>query len=119
VYFARSTTFVPTSLSCSFRCLETSSTSQASGGDAELKLTTFVLVVVGVVGGESQSFKATLNDPKYRSVNRNATAGSPNDIYKHNPWRAPGNAPVGDACGFAGGTPWIAEGPEAGDYSVS
>ena len=31
--------------------------------------------------------KATLNDPKYRSVNRNATAFSPQDIYQHNPWR--------------------------------
>ena len=35
--------------------------------------------------------EATLNDPKYRSVNRNATAGSPQDIYRHNPWRAPGS----------------------------
>jgi hypothetical protein len=46
--------------------------------------------------------KATLNDPKYRTVNRNATAGSPEDIYKHNPWRAPGSAPVANACGLAG-----------------
>ena len=28
--------------------------------------------------------KSTVNDPKYRSVNRNATAGSPQDIYRHN-----------------------------------
>jgi lytic starch monooxygenase len=27
------------------------------------------------------------------------------DIYKFNPWRAPGHAPVLDACGMAGGTP--------------
>eukprot|EP00040_Diaphanoeca_grandis_P015562 m.79529 g.79529 ORF g.79529 m.79529 type:complete len:373 (-) comp25223_c0_seq1:151-1269(-) len=60
--------------------------------------------------------QATINDPKYRSVNRNATAGSPEDIYKHNPWRAPGSAPVGDACGLAGGTPWLPEVGEAGDY---
>ena len=60
---------------------------------------------------------ATINDVKYRSVNRNATAGSPQDIYKHNPWRAPGTAPVGDACGLAGGTPWLPEVPEAGDYT--
>jgi len=63
--------------------------------------------------------EATLNDPKYRSVNRNATAGSAQDIYKHNPWRAPGSAPVGNACGFAGGTPWLPEGPEAGDYTMT
>jgi hypothetical protein len=50
--------------------------------------------------------QATLNDPNLRSVNRNATAGSENDIYKHNPWRAPGSAPVIDSCGLAGGTPW-------------
>jgi len=50
--------------------------------------------------------KATINNPLHRTVNRNATAGSIYDIYKHNPWRAPGSAPVMDACGLAGGTPW-------------
>jgi len=60
--------------------------------------------------------KATINDPKYRSVNRHAEAGSIYDIYKHNPWRAPGSAPVGNACGFAGGTPWGANVGEAGEY---
>ena len=25
--------------------------------------------------------------------------------YQHNPWRAPGNAPIYDACGMAGGSP--------------
>ena len=38
------------------------------------------------------------------------------DIYRHNPWRAPGNAPVGDPCGFAGGTPWGADVSEEGVY---
>jgi len=61
--------------------------------------------------------KATLNDPNLRSVNRNATAGSPEDIYKHNPWRAPGNAPVADACGLAGGTPWGGDVSEEGVYT--
>jgi len=61
-------------------------------------------------------FKATINDPNLRSVNRAAEAGSIYDIYKHNPWRAPGIAPVGDACGLAGGTPWLPEVGEAGDY---
>lgn len=63
--------------------------------------------------------KATLNDPKYRSVNRNATAGSKEDIYKHNPWRAPGSAPVANACGLAGGAPGLKEGAEAGDYTTT
>ena len=44
--------------------------------------------------------QATLNDPKLRTVSRNATAGSAEDIYRHNPWRAPGNAPVADVCGL-------------------
>ena len=38
------------------------------------------------------------------------------DIYQHNPWRAPGNAPVNDACGIAGGSPSRQNGAEAGDY---
>mmetsp|Transcript_88930 Transcript_88930/g.167600 ORF Transcript_88930/g.167600 Transcript_88930/m.167600 type:complete len:381 (-) Transcript_88930:57-1199(-) len=61
--------------------------------------------------------KATINDAQYRSVNREAAPGSTQDIYKHNPWRAPGTAPVYDACGLAGGTPWAAEVGEAGVYT--
>jgi len=37
--------------------------------------------------------------PKYRSINLNATPGSISDIWKFNPWRAPGKAPVFDSCG--------------------
>jgi hypothetical protein len=48
--------------------------------------------------------KATINDPKHRSINRNATAGSKEDWTKFNPWRAPGYAPVFDPCGRAGGS---------------
>eukprot|EP00040_Diaphanoeca_grandis_P015763 m.80821 g.80821 ORF g.80821 m.80821 type:complete len:364 (-) comp25352_c0_seq1:337-1428(-) len=48
---------------------------------------------------------ATVNDPMHRTFNRAAVAGSAEDIYKHNPWRAPGSAPVYDACGMAGGGP--------------
>ena len=58
---------------------------------------------------------ATLPDYA-RSVNRQAAACSDLDIYKHNPWRAPGSAPVADACGLAGGTPWGADAPEEGRY---
>lgn len=49
--------------------------------------------------------KATINSPHLRTYNRDAPAGSVKDIYKHNPWRAPGYAPVYDACGMAGGGP--------------
>lgn len=60
-------------------------------------------------------FKATL--PEYaRSVNRNATRFSELDIYQHNPWSAPGHAPVADACGLAGGSPWAWNTAEAGNY---
>ena len=54
---------------------------------------------------------------EFRSVNLDAEPGSDLDIYKHNPWRAPGNAPVASACGLAGGTPWLSEVGEAGDYT--
>jgi len=50
-----------------------------------------------------------VNDTK---IKRN----SPSDIYRHNPWRAPGHAPVADACGLAGGTPWGGASPEEGEY---
>ena len=48
--------------------------------------------------------KPTINDPAHRTVNRHAAAGSDNDWTKFNPWRAPGSAPVFDACGRAGGS---------------
>lgn len=42
-------------------------------------------------------------------MNRWAVEGSKNDSYRYSPWRAPGTAPVMDACGQAGGTsPWNA-----------
>jgi len=60
--------------------------------------------------------KATINDPQLRTVNRRAEAGSVYDIYKHNPWRAPGSAPVADACGLAGGARCGHNISEWGDY---
>jgi len=48
--------------------------------------------------------KATITDPRFRSVNRAAEALTLQDVYQHNPWRAPGSAAVQDACGMAGGT---------------
>ncbi len=61
--------------------------------------------------------KQTLIDPKYWSVNRDAIPNSREDIYKHNPWRAPGSAPVMDACGLAGGSYSRTSGAEAGNYT--
>ena len=52
--------------------------------------------------------------PVQRPVDQHASLAD-----KHNPWRAPGNAPTADACGLAGGTPWAAEAPEAGDYTTT
>ena len=60
-------------------------------------------------------YQATL-PAEHRTVNRAAPAGSELDIYKHNPWRSPGAAPVVDACGLAGGTPWSRNVSEWGDY---
>ena len=57
------------------------------------------------------------NNGEARSVNLNATPGSADDIYRHNPWRAPGSAPVADACGLAGGTPWGPDAKEHGWYT--
>ena len=51
-----------------------------------------------------ESIKPTLL-PKYRTANRHATPGSELDVFKYNPWRAPGRAPTFDACGMAGGGP--------------
>jgi len=48
---------------------------------------------------------ATINLAQYRTINRDAEAGSDADWTKFNPWRAPGNAPVYDPCGRAGGGP--------------
>jgi hypothetical protein len=48
---------------------------------------------------------ATLCDPLHRTYNRAAACNSEADVYRHNPWRAPGNAPVYHPCGMAGGGP--------------
>jgi len=44
-------------------------------------------------------------DPQYRTTNQHTVPGSREDFYKFNPWRAPGNSPVYDPCGMAGGSP--------------
>lgn len=56
------------------------------------------------------TMKPTL--PKFAwTMNINAVEGSVNDSYRFNPWRAPGHAPVNDACGMAGGTTPAHRGP--------
>jgi hypothetical protein len=55
---------------------------------------------------------ATICDPKLRTYNTDAPCNSEADIYRYNPWRAPGAAPVLDSCGMAGGGP-VAEKGEA------
>jgi hypothetical protein len=49
--------------------------------------------------------KATVCDKSLRTYNRDAECNSDADVYRHNPWRAPGSAPVFDSCGMAGGGP--------------
>ena len=45
----------------------------------------------------------TYLDKKWWTANQRATPGSFEDIWRFNPWRAPGHAPIFDACGMAGG----------------
>lgn len=47
--------------------------------------------------------KPKICDSQHRTLNTAAPCGSEQDWTKHNPWRAPGSAPVYDACGKAGG----------------
>jgi len=65
----------------------------------------------------AQCANSTLNDPKWRTGNRKAVAGSPEDWTRFNPWRAPGTAPIFDACGMAGGGP--VAGVESGEYNAT
>jgi hypothetical protein len=58
----------------------------------------------------------SVNRFRLHSGNETIPRNGPLDIYKHNPWRAPGFAPVADACGLAGGTPWGGDAPEEGRY---
>ena len=46
---------------------------------------------------------ATICKESLRTANTQAACGSPDDFYYFSPWRAPGSAPVIDACGSAGG----------------
>lgn len=57
----------------------------------------------GTACGNEGQVKATICDPQLRTINREAECGSKDDFYYYNPWRAPGAAPVFDACGVAGG----------------
>eukprot|EP00908_Phaeocystis_cordata_P011195 Transcript_22036.p1 GENE.Transcript_22036~~Transcript_22036.p1 ORF type:complete len:376 (-),score=51.43 Transcript_22036:118-1245(-) len=50
--------------------------------------------------------------PKFAwTMNRGYPDNGLADSYRHNPWRAPGAAPVTDACGTAGGTSYSHSGP--------
>ena len=58
----------------------------------------------------NSGMKATINKPEWRTINRDAPAGSDDDWTKFNPWRAPGAAPVYDPCGRASGGPHMTGG---------
>ena len=55
--------------------------------------------------GNAGKVKATICKREHRTINRDAPCNTPADYYYYNPWRAPGSAPVFDACGMAGGSP--------------
>lgn len=63
-----------------------------------------------------ESIKPTLH-PKYRTLNQHSVPGSLQDIFKFNPWRAPGAAPVFDPCGMAGGS--LEAKFNAGEYNTT
>eukprot|EP00729_Bicosta_minor_P008933 gene8933-1855_t len=65
----------------------------------------------------ADGMEPTNNEPRTRTMNKDAVAGSVNDTYRYNPWRAPGFAPVFDACGMAGGTPPGNAGPGEAVFS--
>ena len=65
----------------------------------------------GSTCGNEKTAKATICDPLHRTLNRKAVCGSKEDLYYFSPWRAPGSAPVFDACGMAGGSPWAIGAP--------
>ena len=46
---------------------------------------------------------STNNAVRTRTINRGATPGSKEDVYRYMPWRAPGSAVPADPCGVAGG----------------
>lgn len=50
----------------------------------------------------NSTMQPTITDPKYRTINR--YGDDPDDWTASHPWRAPGNAPVLDPCGMAGGS---------------
>lgn len=54
---------------------------------------------------DNSGFKATICDPKLRTINTQAECGGKDDFTYFSPWRAPGSAGVFDACGMAGGRP--------------
>ena len=60
---------------------------------------------------------STNNDPKHRTANRHAVAGSKEDWTRYNPWRAPGRAPTFGPCGMAGGG--RQSGVESGEYNMT
>lgn len=63
-----------------------------------------------------KEMKATICDERLRTYNIKAPCNTKADIYRWNPWRAPGTAPVFDPCGKAGGGYPGNAGPGAADF---
>jgi hypothetical protein len=64
--------------------------------------------------------RATICAPELRTINPDTECHSESDFFQFAPWRAPGSAPVHDACGVAGGV-LPGQGPAAagGDYQTT
>eukprot|EP01048_Picozoa_sp_COSAG05_P007745 COSAG05_NODE_557_length_8701_cov_28.619972_5_plen_227_part_00 len=63
-----------------------------------------------------KGMKAVICDERLRTYNTKAPCNTEADIYRWNPWRAPGTAPVFDPCGKAGGGYPGNAGPGAADF---
>lgn len=64
--------------------------------------------------------RATICAPELRTVNINAECHSDEDFFQFAPWRAPGSAPVHDACGMAGGVlPGQSPAAAGGNYATT
>lgn len=69
----------------------------------EMTLDPHTTKTIAIKSNCGRSTKATVCDSRLRTCNSHAECNGPEDIYQYSPWRAPGSAPVIDACGVAGG----------------
>ena len=89
-------------------------------GDLVLDPSTVHTLNASSLCGDERTTNATVHAPALRTANTQAASGSAEDFYRFSPWRAPGSAPVVDACGSAGGRlPGQGTGPAGAQYEAT